>query len=51
VTFTCPYFLLEVIVKFARRATGHFFMLIENGMHLIMCICGHIWESCGFIPS
>ena len=47
-TFTCLYCLPEVI---ARRATGHFFILIENDIHLIMCICGPIWESCGFIPS
>ena len=38
----CPYFLPEVMVKFTRRATGHFMTLIEVGMHLIMCISGHI---------
>ena len=37
----CPYFLLEVMVKFTRRATGHFVMLIEIGMHLIESNSGH----------
>ena len=39
----CPYFSPEVMVKFTRRETGHFVTLIENGMHLIACISGHIW--------
>ena len=39
----CPYFSPEVMVKFTRRETGHFVTLIENGMHLITCISGHIW--------
>ena len=30
VTFTCPYFTPEVMVKNARRATGHFLTLIET---------------------
>ena len=30
------------MVKFTRRATAHFVMLTVNGMHLIMCISGHI---------
>ena len=38
----CLYFSPEVMVKFTRRAMGHFMMLIENDMHLIMCISGHI---------
>ena len=37
------YFFPEVMVKFMRWATGHFVMLIETGMHLIMITCtsGH----------
>ena len=34
--YYCPYFLPEVMVKFTRRVTGHFVMLIEISMHLIM---------------
>ena len=41
-TFTCPYYSPEVMVKFTRRATGHFVTLFQNGMHLIRCIYGHI---------
>ena len=37
----CTYFLPEVMMKFARKAKGHFAMLIEVGMHLIECISGH----------
>ena len=33
----CPYFLPEVMVKFTRRVTGHFVMLIESGLHLFDC--------------
>lgn len=33
-----PYFLLEERVKFMRRAMERFVTLIENSMHLIMCI-------------
>ena len=32
----CRYFLSEVMVKFTRKARGHFVMLIESGMHLIL---------------
>lgn len=37
------YFFPEVVVKFMRWETGHFVMLIETGMHLIMITCtsGH----------
>jgi len=34
-TFTCPYFSPEVMMKFTRMATGHFVTLIKNSMHLI----------------
>ena len=37
----CPYFLPEVMVKFTRKARGHFVMLIESGMHRFECIAGH----------
>ena len=37
----CPHFMPEEMVKFQRKATGHFVTLIEIGMHLIMCISGH----------
>ena len=30
------------MIKFTRRATGHFVMLIEIAMHLITCISGHM---------
>ena len=30
------------MVKFTRKATGHFVTLIEIAMHLITCISGHI---------
>ena len=33
------------MVKFMRRATGHFMTLIEIGMNLIMCISGHISDE------
>ena len=36
-TFYCPYFLPEVMVKFTRKARGHFVTLIEVGLHLIKC--------------
>ena len=42
------------MVKFMRRATGHFVMFIETGMHLITCIPGHIYcghESMIFIQQ
>ena len=35
------YLLPEVMVKFTRRATGHFVTLIEISIHLITCISGH----------
>ena len=38
-----PYVSPEGMIKFARRATGHFVTLIEIAMHLITCISGHIW--------
>ena len=31
------------MVKFTRRAMGHFVTLIEIAMHLITCISGHIY--------
>ena len=34
-TFTFPYFSLEVIVKLTRRVRGHFVTLIKVVMHLI----------------
>ena len=40
-TFTCPYFWPEVMVKFTRRVTGHSVMLTETCIHLITCISGH----------
>ena len=40
-TFTVYIFSPEAMVKFTRRATGHFVTLIESGMHLITCISGH----------
>ena len=52
-TFTCPYFLPEVMVKFTWKARGHFVTLIEVGMHLIACISGHKWPtgSCSLCVS
>ena len=41
-TFTCLYFSPEAMVKLTRRATGHFVMFIETGMHLIRCISENI---------
>ena len=41
----CLYSSLEVMVKFTRRAMGHFVTLIEYGMHLISCISGHNIDS------
>ena len=38
----CPYFLPDVMVKFTRKAKGHFVTLIEVGMHLIERNRGHI---------
>ena len=32
----------EVMIKFTRRAIGHFVTLIEIAVHLITCISGHI---------
>lgn len=40
-TFTCQYFLLEVKVKFTRKANGHLMTLTEIGRHLIECISRH----------
>ena len=47
----CPYFLPKKMVKFRRRAKGHFVTLIEIvGMHLITCISWHNWKpSCKFL--
>ena len=42
-TFTCPYFLPELMVKFTREVKGHFVTLTEIGIHLIECISGHFW--------
>ena len=41
----CQYFLPEVMVKFTRKARGHFVTFIESGMHLIKCISGHNYKS------
>ena len=40
--FYCPYFLPDVMVKFIRKARGHFVLLIQAGMRLIECISGLI---------
>ena len=37
----CLYFLPEVMVKFRKKARGHFVTLIQIGMHLIECTSGH----------
>ena len=37
---SCPYFLPEVMVKFSRKARGHFVTLIEVGVHVIEGISG-----------
>lgn len=46
----CPYrtlyglYIVPVLVRFTRRARGHFMMLIESGMHLyIECNAGHTY--------
>ena len=33
----CPYFLPEVMVKFTKKARGHFVTLIKSSMHLTEC--------------
>ena len=33
------------MIKFTRRATGHFVTLIEIAMHLITCISGHMLKT------
>ena len=40
----CQYFSPGAMVKFTRKATGHFVTLTESGMHLIACISGHTWK-------
>ena len=42
----CPYFLPKVMVKFPRKARGHFVTLIKVGMHLIECISGQKIQRC-----
>ena len=37
----CPYFLPELMVKFTRKARGHFVMLTQIAMLLITFISGH----------
>ena len=39
-TFTCPYFLPEVMMKFTRKERVHPVTLIKMGIHLIECISG-----------
>lgn len=41
-TFTRPYFLPEVMLKFMKSVIAHFVMFIESGMQIIMWISGHI---------
>ena len=40
-----PYVSPEGMIKFTRRATGHFVTLIEIAMHLITCISGHLVQN------
>ena len=39
--FYIAYFLPEVMVKFTRKAMGHFVTLIEASMHLVDRVSGH----------
>ena len=38
-----PHFSPEVMVKFTRKARGHFVTLTESSMPLVECISGHNW--------
>ena len=43
--------ILEVMVKFTRRATGHFVMLIETGIYLIMYVLFWTRLHCCFVVN